>query len=233
MAYELPWAELGCLGAYDASGTMTRNSEDIEHYMQSCQTDFWNAVFEVEIEYLFQHLKGCEDVLSVGCGPAIIESALSKYGFCVTGLDVSREALDRAPDTVRTVVASAEDMPFPDSSFDAVIYVASLQFIENYKKAIEQTARVLRPNGRLIVMLLNPESSFFKAKFSDPSSYVRKIRHAELRQVEGVIAEDFDIETEYFLGIKEDAIFETRDATDAALYIVRGTRNPLRRGNNP
>jgi len=209
---------------------MTRTTEQ---YLKSCQTDFWNAVLGIEIEYLFQHLTGCEDVLSVGCGPAVIESALSKHGFRVTGLDVSREALDRAPDTVRTVAASAEDMPFPASSFDAVIYVASLQFIEDYKKAIEQTARVLRPDGRLIVMLLNPESGFFKAKFSDPSSYVRRIRHAELRQIEDVIGDDFGIETEYFLGIKGDLVFESQDVTDAALYIVRGTRKPFRKGKNP
>lgn len=97
------------------------SSEETEGYLRACQTDFWSAVFEVEIEYLLEHLAGCEDVLSVGCGPAIVEGALSERGFRVTGLDVSREALDRAPDTIRTVAASAEDMPFPESSFDAVI----------------------------------------------------------------------------------------------------------------
>jgi len=198
--------------------------------MKSCQTDFWKAVFQAEIEYLLEHLAGCEDVLSVGCGPAIVESALSECGFRMTGLDISQEALDRAPDNIRTVAASAEDMPFPASSFDAVIYVASLQFIEDYGKAVKKTACVLRPNGKLIVMLLNPESGFFKGKFRDPNSYVRKIRHTGLKEIEDVIAEDFSIQTEYFLGIEEDTIFESRDAADAALYIIRGTRKLLKKG---
>lgn len=206
---------------------MTTDFEDTEQYMKSCQTDFWKTAFEVEIEYLLQHLAGCKNVLSVGCGPAIIESALGGRGFHVTGLDVSREALDRAPDTIRTVEANAEDMPFPASSFDAVIYVVSLQFIENYEIAIKQTARVLRPDGRLIVMLLNPGSSFFKEKFSDPSSYVRRIRHTELGEIEDVIAEDFDIQTEFFLGIEGDTIFKRRNVADAALYIIRGTKKRL------
>ena len=207
-----------------------RDSEHIEHYLQSCQTGFWKAVFQAEIEYLLKHLAGCKDVLSVGCGPAIVESVLSERGFRMTGLDISQEALDRAPDKIRTVAASAEDMPFPESSFDAAIYVASLQFIEDYRKAIAKTAYVLRPNGKLIVMLLNPESGFFKGRFRDPNSYVRKTRHTGLKEIENVIAEDFSIQTEYFLGIEEDTVFESRDAAHAALYIIRGTRKPLRKG---
>jgi len=204
-----------------------RDSEDTEQYVKSCQTDFWKAVFQAEVGYLLEHLAGCEDVLSVGCGPAIVESALSERGFHVTGLDISQEALDRAPDKIRTVAASAEDMPFPESCFDAVIYVASLQFIEDYRKAMKKTARVLRPKGRLIVMLLNPESGFFKEKFRDPDSYVRKIRHTGLTEIESAIAEDFSVRTEFFLGIKEDAVFESRDVADAALCIIRGTRKPI------
>jgi len=206
---------------------MTSELEDVERYIRACQTDFWGVVFEAEARYLLEHLAGCKDVLSVGCGPAVIESVLSERGFRVTGLDVSREALDRAPDTIRTVAASADQMPFPASSFDAVIYVASLQFVEHYEEAIKETARVLRAGGRLIAMLLNPESGFFKRKSGDPSSYVRRIRHTDLREIEGVIARDFAVQSEFFLGIKGDTVFESRDAADAALYIIRGVRQPL------
>jgi ubiquinone/menaquinone biosynthesis C-methylase UbiE len=204
-------------------------SDNTQKYLQSCKTEFWQKIFHVELDYLLQHLGGSRDVLSVGCGPAIIESALSERGFRVTGLDVSQEALDCAPDSVRTVAARAEDMPFPASSFDAVIYVASLQFIENYRKAIEETTHVLRPDGKLIVMLLNPKSDFFKGKLRDQNSYVRKIRHTDLREIAEVIAENYSVQTEYLLGVKGDAIFECRDATDAALYIIRGTKKPIKK----
>jgi ubiquinone/menaquinone biosynthesis C-methylase UbiE len=197
--------------------------------MQSCRTEFWQGVFRIELESILQDLVKGEEVLSVGCGPAIIESALSERGFSITGLDVSQEALDRAPDAVRTVVGRAEEMPFPESSFDAAIYVASLQFIEDYRKALEQTARVLRPEGRLIVLLLNPESDFFKRKLRDPNSYVRKIKHTELKGIEEVIAEYFNMHSEYLLGVKGDAIFESRDLTDVVLYIIRGTRKLMKK----
>jgi len=205
---------------------------DIERYLESCQTEFWQGVFRAELDYLTRHLERSEDILSVGCGPAIIESALIERGFRVTGLDVSRETLNCAPDQIRTVAASAEDMPFPESSFDAVIYIASMQFIEDYRKAIENTACVLRPDGKLIVMLLNPESVFFRDRIRNTSSYARKIRHKDINEIERMIAEKFQVQTEYFLGVKGKNIFESRDAADAALYIIRGIRKVAKTGED-
>ena len=203
---------------------------EIERYLKSCQTEFWQGVFRAELDYLTRHLEGSEDILSVGCGPAIIESGLSERGFRVTGLDVSRETLNCAPDQIRTVAARAEDMPFPESSFDAVIYIASLQFIENYRKAIEKTERVLRQDGKLVVMLLNPESVFFSDRIRNINSYVRKIRHKDIDEIERVIAEKFQVQSEYFLGVKGESIFETRNAAEAALYIIRGIRKVAKTG---
>ena len=192
--------------------------------MQSCRTEFWKKVFEAELHYILQELKGTKDVLSVGCGPAIIETGLSEHGFNVTGLDISKEALDQAPDSIRTVVGSAENMNFADSSFDAAIYVASLQFIEKYKEAIKQTARVLRPGGKLLAMLLNPQSQFFKEKTGNPASYINKIKHTDLKEIERTIAEYFSVKTEYFLGIKGQQIFESQQPNLASLYVIKGKK---------
>jgi ubiquinone/menaquinone biosynthesis C-methylase UbiE len=209
-----------------AFGTKER-SADTQTYLQSCRTEFWQKVFRAELEYLLQHLKGSREVLSVGCGPAIIESGLSERGFRVTGLDVSEEALACAPDHIRTIAGRAEDMDFPKSSFDAVIYVASLQFIEDYRKAMEKTAQVLRPAGKLIVMLLNPQSAFYKQKAQDPTSYVRKIRHTKLEEIESAIAEHFHIQTEHFMGVRDENIFESREIAEASLYVIKGTPKKL------
>jgi ubiquinone/menaquinone biosynthesis C-methylase UbiE len=212
--------------ARSAAGTLgtTERSSDTERYLQSCRTEFWRNVFRAELAYLLQHLEGSREVLSVGCGPAIVESGLSERGFRVTGLDVSQEALACAPDHIRTIAGRAEDMDFPKSSFDAVIYVASLQFIEDYRKAMEKTAQVLRPAGKLIVMLLNPQSAFFKEKAEDPTSYVRKIRHTNLEEIESAIAEHFHTQTEYFMGVKDGNIYRSRATAEASLYVIRGTR---------
>jgi ubiquinone/menaquinone biosynthesis C-methylase UbiE len=196
----------------------------MEKYLQSCKTEFWKNVFKAELDYILRELNGAEDVLSIGCGPAIIEAGLAEHGFNVTGLDISKEALGCAPDTVRTVIGPAEKMDFADSSFDAVIYIASLQFIENYKQAIKQTARVLKPGGKLLVMLLNPQSRFYKEKVSNPASYVSRIKRTDLKELERTIAEYFSIQTEFFLGIRGRQILESRQPDLAALYVIKGKK---------
>ena len=155
------------------------DNHSTENYLSSCRSAFWKSVFDAEVDYLTAYLNGCADVLSVGCGPAVIEGILSDRGFNITGLDVSKEALRAAPDSVRTVQGPAEKMPFNDSSFDAVIFVVSLQFIEKPVDAIREAARVLKISGRLIALLLNPASSFFQDKMRQPDSYVRNIKRSE------------------------------------------------------
>jgi ubiquinone/menaquinone biosynthesis C-methylase UbiE len=197
---------------------------NMQKYLQSCNTDFWKKVFKAELDYILQELKGAKNVLSVGCGPAIIEAGLAEHGFNVTGLDISKEALDYAPDSIRTLVGSAENMNFADSSFDAVIYVASLQFIENHIEAIKRTARVIKSGGKILVMLLNPDSEFFKEKSKNPDSYINKIKHTDLREIEKTIAEYFSIQTEYFLGIKDRQILESQQPELASLYVIKGKK---------
>lgn len=196
----------------------------MEKYLQSCRTEFWKSVFNAELNYLLQELKGAQEVLSVGCGPAIIEAGLVEHGFNVTGLDISEEALNEASNSIRTITGSAENVVFPESCFDVVIYIASLQFIERYELAVKETARVLREGGKLSVMLLNPESEFFKEKIKNPDSYINKIKHTDLKEIERAIAEYFAIITEYFLGITGQDIFETRNPDLAALYVVKGKK---------
>jgi len=196
----------------------------VKKYLQSCKSAFWKKVFEAELDYILDQLKKTKDVLSVGCGAAIIETGLTEHGFNVTGLDISKEALDEAPDSIRTVAGSAENMDFADCSFDAVIYVASIQFIKRYKEAIKQTARVLRSGGKVLVMLLNPESEFFQEKTKNPDSYVNKIKHTDLTEIERTIAEYFSVKTKYFLGIKETEIFQSQDSNVASLYVIKGAK---------
>jgi len=196
----------------------------MEKYLQSCKTEFWKKVFEAELNYILQELEGTKDILSVGCGPAIIEAGLAEHGFNVTGLDISREVLDQAPESIRTVVGPAEKMGFADCSFDAVIYVASLQFIERYKQAIKETARVLRPGSKLLAMLLNPESEFFRKKSENLDSYINKIKHTDLKEIERTIAEYFSVQTEFFLGIKGQEIFESQNPNIASLYVIKGKK---------
>jgi ubiquinone/menaquinone biosynthesis C-methylase UbiE len=196
----------------------------MDKYLQSCKSDFWKEVFEEELYYILHQLKGAKDILSVGCGPAIIETGLAEHGFNITGLDISEVVLGQNPDSIRTVVGSAEKMNFADCSFDAVVYVASLQFIEKYERALKETFRVLRPKGKFLAMLLNSESDFFKEKTQKPDSYISRIKHINVKEITKVVAEYFSIKTEYFLGIKGARVFQSQDSNMAGLYVIKGIK---------
>lgn len=193
-------------------------------YLRACQDPFWQQVFAAELNYLQRHLRPGDRILSVGCGPALIEGGLVEHGFSVVGLDISQEAIAGAPDTLRTVVAPAEKMPFADATFDVVLFIVSLQFVDNVRQALIETTRVLKADGRVIVMLLNTGSAFYKAKTIQPGSYVGKLKHHHMEALEAAVAENFVTDSEYFLGITGDRIFVSSDPEVAALYVLRGQK---------
>jgi len=200
-------------------------SKAMKKYRDSCQSYFWQAIFEKEISYIARELKGCRNILSVGWGPAVIEKGLEEKGFDVTGLDVSEEALKGAPGSIRTLVGSAEKMEFESNSFDAVIYIASLQFIDNYEKAVWEAARVVKQDGKIIVMLLNPDSDFFEAKRKQTDSYVNKIKHLSLTSIEEAIRKRFgNLRTGYCIGVRGNQVFESRNPDLAAIYFIEGVK---------
>jgi ubiquinone/menaquinone biosynthesis C-methylase UbiE len=62
----------------------------------------------------------------------------------------ARSAASRVGAT--THLGSAEHLPFADSSFDTVVCAFSLCTVKNVPAALKETARVLRPAGRLLVL---------------------------------------------------------------------------------
>ena len=181
-------------------------SEEALKYFNTCQTEFWSKVFAAEFAYLMKHLHPEDEILSVGCGPAIIEKKLIENGFAVIGQDVSQEAIACAPDSIRAVIAPAENMPFSEATFDVVLFIVSLQFIADYRQALAESRRVLRSKGRVILLLLNPESVFYKRKQTEVDSYVRKIKHTDLGEIESTMTELFASQGESFLGIADEQI---------------------------
>lgn len=99
--------------------------------------------------------------LDVGCGPGSVTAALSREvgpdGLAL-GVDISRPMLARAVRTAAGVHtgflrADAQRLPLRDETVDAVISVAALQLVPDPRLALTEMHRVLRPGGRLAVMV--------------------------------------------------------------------------------
>ena len=58
----------------------------------------------------------------------------------------------RAKGLIRTVVADALDLPFPDKHFDVVTVAFGLRNMADWAAALVEMARVLAPGGHLLVL---------------------------------------------------------------------------------
>lgn len=103
------------------------------------------------------------DVLELGCGAAQWSIALAHLGARPVGLDVSERQLDAARAAahcagveLELVHASAEEVPFPDASFDVVFCDhGAIGYCDPYR-TIPEAARLLRPGGRLAFCMHSP-----------------------------------------------------------------------------
>ena len=98
-------------------------------------------------------------ILDVATGTAGVAIALAnRTGAGVTGVDLTESMLARGRERVsaagleqrvRLHAARAEDLPFPDASFDAVSFTYLLRYVQDPAATLRELARVLRPGGVL------------------------------------------------------------------------------------
>lgn len=93
--------------------------------------------------------------LEIGVGTARFAGPL---GVSV-GVDPSDAMLTRAAARgVETVKGVAEALPFLDGSFDYVLVVTTICFVDSPAKMMTEAHRVLRPNGKLVIGFIDRQS---------------------------------------------------------------------------
>lgn len=94
---------------------------------------------------------GAHDVLDLGAGTGKLTTRLVERGLNVVAVDPLAEMLEvlsnSLPDTP-ALLGSAEEIPLPDNSVDAVLVAQAWHWVDP-ERAIPEVARVLRPGGRL------------------------------------------------------------------------------------
>lgn len=103
------------------------------------------------------HIGEGKYVLDVGCGVGVTPCFIAKkYGCRVVGVDISERMIERSnerarregvEDSVEFRVADAQDLPFEDDLFDAVVGESVTAFPEDKQKAVNEYVRVTKPGG--------------------------------------------------------------------------------------
>jgi len=116
-------------------------------------------------------LRQGERVLDVACGTGIVARlAADRVGTTgtVAGLDINPGmlAVDRSSspssESIEWYEASADSMPLPDESFDAVLCQLSLQFFADQLAALREMLRVLVQGGRMTLSVPGPAAPVFE-----------------------------------------------------------------------
>jgi len=129
----------------------------------------FDRAFFANYPFLDTHIRFADlrsrDVLEVGLGYGSVSHRLAECGANFTGLDIARGPVDWIKHRLRlfglpgcALQGSILEAPFADASFDAVVAIGCYHHTGNLDRALAETARILRPGGRAVIMVYNATS---------------------------------------------------------------------------
>lgn len=142
---------------------MTSNRKDpvVEEYAQAAK-DYdkkWSFYIEATTRETIARIsvQPTDRVLDIGCGTGELLSRLAaRYPKArLSGLDPVAEMLavarGKLSDDVDLRVGWANELPWPDNSFDLVVSCNMFHYITHPVSAVREMERVLRPGGRIVI----------------------------------------------------------------------------------
>jgi ubiquinone/menaquinone biosynthesis C-methylase UbiE len=99
------------------------------------------------------------DVLEVGCGTGLILRQVAQVARSAAGIDISARMLDVARSRGLDVQqGTATELPFEDESVDLCYSFKVLSHVPELEQALDEMARVTRPQGVVLIELYNQHS---------------------------------------------------------------------------
>jgi SAM-dependent methyltransferase len=113
----------------------------------------------------FAEIVAGESVLDVGTGTGVVAITAARKGARVTGLDLTPALIAQARENSRIsrmenivwTEGDAENLPYPDASFDVVLSQFGHMFAPRPDVAVAEMRRVLKPGGRVAFATWPPE----------------------------------------------------------------------------
>jgi ubiquinone/menaquinone biosynthesis C-methylase UbiE len=113
-------------------------------------------------------------LLEIGTGSGIFLKELSKFCDDLYAIDIHNRLnlvnsmCKKLQISANLVQANVEQIGFKDNSFDAIVTVSTLEFVENLDKVICEIRRVMKQNGIFIAVCprINPLAEFFLSFYS-------------------------------------------------------------------
>jgi ubiquinone/menaquinone biosynthesis C-methylase UbiE len=109
------------------------------------------------------HIPPSSRLLDVGCGAGQVAIPAARMGIKATGVDIAANWVEqaRARAAAEGLAAQfdegdAEQLPYPDASFDAVVSMVGAMFAPRPERVAAELLRVCRPGGRILMVNWTP-----------------------------------------------------------------------------
>ncbi|MEQ1954268.1 class I SAM-dependent methyltransferase [Mesorhizobium sp. CN2-181] len=167
-------------------------------------------------------------ILDIGCGSGGFARQLSDEGAMVTGIDPAVQAIGQAAAAVplaKFVTGVAESLPFDDLAFDLAVMVNALHHVPEavMGPALSEAARVLKPDGVLIVMEPTVTGNFFEAlRLVEDETIVRQAAQSAIAAA--VLSGEF--QTVRSFGYVRQEVFDTaKDFLERIIAVDKSRRD--------
>ena len=118
---------------------------------------FQNKLHLQRYEFSLEQIKKNTAVLEVGTGLGVFSKMLNSHAARYAGIEVDevacKQAQLRVGDESLIKHADAHQLPYPSASFDVVVCLEVLEHLRNYRQALAEIRRVLKPSGKLIASI--------------------------------------------------------------------------------
>ena len=164
------------------------------HWMQRI---VFNPIQRTVLQVAAEQVASPGAILDVGCGTGkLLKSARTRFpGARLVGVDAAEEMVKYARSstpagTIEFRQATAEDLPFPNGTFDLVLSTMTFHHWQNQAQGAAEVARVLAPGGRWLLAdfvasgFMKPVRRLLRLhQFPDPAHLEDMLAGTDLRMV--------------------------------------------------
>ncbi len=205
-----------------------------KHYEVQRGHGYHQMLDDLEID-LIDYYGRNKIILEAGCGTGLLLQQVQTFAKKAHGFDLSPNMLALAQKRNLTVTqGSITNIPFPDNTFDVVYSFKVLAHIDDIQKALNEMARVTKPDGYILAEFYNPHSlRYLVKKIKRPSMIAKQVTDVDvlthyhsIKQIKKLLPQNLVLER--IRGIRIVTIFAIIHKIPIIRIVVRFLENSLK-----
>lgn len=120
--------------------------------------EYGNSSMNKEFLKQIKVIEPYDKILEIGCGKGNMTNYLTEQGYDIIGTDVNKDRIDFAikkyPNT-RFMYMDGENIIYDNNKFDVVLSFDVIEHIPNIKKHFQEVNRILKKDGKYIIVTPN------------------------------------------------------------------------------